>query len=319
MTAPLVSVICTTYNQCRFIEQAIESFLMQQTNFPFEIILHDDASTDGTSDIVRTYAAKYPDLIVPVIQTENQYSKGVMPLGQSAITYARGKYVAWCEGDDYWIDPLKLQKQIDCIEQHPEYSMVFTNNQLLDKEGNSKVSTDYQKNLYTSADVIAGFTPGSQTMLFRNLPGIQLFYDKQRIKRSGDMYLSYFCSLFGDLYKLDDVTAVYRKAGQGVWTSLHPLQKIQDLTRDTERMHLSLGVPLNNEPLAALSFKCAINTFTYCLKRPAFFKQPINKASIFQPFKKFHRMNRLKFVWDAILLKLQGMKEVHEKRKAHAN
>ena len=112
MTTPLVSVICTIYNHRPFIEQAIESFLMQQTNFPFEIILHDDASTDGTSDIIRTYAAKHPDLIVPVIQTENQYSKGVMPLGQSAISYARGKYVAWCEGDDYWIDPLKLQKQI---------------------------------------------------------------------------------------------------------------------------------------------------------------------------------------------------------------
>jgi glycosyltransferase involved in cell wall biosynthesis len=312
MTTPLVSVICTIYNHRPFIEQAIESFLMQQTNFPFEIILHDDASTDGTSDIIRTYAAKHPDLIVPVIQTENQYSKGVMPLGQSAITYARGKYVAWCEGDDYWIDPLKLQKQIDCIEQHPEYSMVFTNNRLLDKEGNSKVSTDYKKTVYTSADVIGGFIPGSQTMLFRNLPGIKLFYDKQKIKRSGDMYLSYFCSLFGDLYKLDDVTAVYRKAGQGVWTSLEPLEKIQSLTRDTERMHLSLGVPQNNDALAALSFRCAINTFTYCLKRPSFFTQSLNNAFIFQPFKKFHRMNRLKFVWGAILLKIKGIRDTRK-------
>jgi hypothetical protein len=141
-----------------------------------------------------------------------------------------------------------------------------------------------------------------------------LFYDKQQIKRSGDMYLSYFCSLFGDLYKLEDVTAVYRKAGQGVWTSLDPLRKIQSLTGDTERMHLNLGLPQNNDVLAALSFRCAVNTFTYCLKRPSFFTHPLNNAFIFQPFKKFHRMNRLKLVWGAIALKFQGMKDARKKK-----
>ena len=122
---PLLSIICITYNHKDFIRQALEGFVMQKTNFKFEVLIHDDASTDGTADIIREYEAKYPDIIKPIYQKENQFSKGVHILKTFIYPRVLGKYVALCEGDDYWTDPNKLQKQVDFLEAHPEYSGCF--------------------------------------------------------------------------------------------------------------------------------------------------------------------------------------------------
>lgn len=123
---PLVTIRCITYNHEPFIRQCLEGFVMQQTNFPFEAVVHDDASTDGTAAIIREFAEKYPDIIRPIYETENQYSKHDGSLDRIMNAHMRGKYIAICEGDDYWIDPLKLQKQVDFMEEHPEYGLVYT-------------------------------------------------------------------------------------------------------------------------------------------------------------------------------------------------
>ena len=94
--------------------------MVQKTNFPIEILIHDDASTDGTADIIREYEAQYPDIIKPIYQTENQYSKGINPGFEFLFPRARGKYIALCEGDDYWTDTLKLQKQVEFLEGNKE-------------------------------------------------------------------------------------------------------------------------------------------------------------------------------------------------------
>ena len=109
---PLLSCCCITYNHEKFISQAIEGMLIQETDFPFEIILHDDASTDSTAEIIKKYAGRYPNIIRTILQKENQYvqKKNIMAI---PIREARGRYIASLEGDDYWIDPLKLQKQVD--------------------------------------------------------------------------------------------------------------------------------------------------------------------------------------------------------------
>lgn len=120
---PKVSVVCMTYNHVRFIRQALDGFVMQKTNFPFEVIIHDDASTDGTADIIREYAKKYPDIIKPILQTENQWSRGVGIASNFIWPKIRGQYVAKCDGDDYWTDENKLQKQADFLDQHPDYSI----------------------------------------------------------------------------------------------------------------------------------------------------------------------------------------------------
>ncbi len=123
MNTPLVSICCITYNHAPFIRQALDGFLMQKC-VDFEILIHDDCSTDGTTEIIREYAEKYPDIIKPLYETENQYSKGVWVDGFN-YRRAKGKYIAYCEGDDYWTDPLKLQKQVDFMESYPDYSVCF--------------------------------------------------------------------------------------------------------------------------------------------------------------------------------------------------
>ena len=125
---PLVSIRCTVYNHEPFLRQCLDGFVMQQTTFQFEAIVHDDASTDGSAAIIREYAEKYPDIIKPIYESENQYSKhdGSIARIMDAAIHPNSKYIAICEGDDYWIDSLKLQKQVDFLEKNPSYNMVYT-------------------------------------------------------------------------------------------------------------------------------------------------------------------------------------------------
>lgn len=124
--APLVSVVTLAYNHGKYIRQCLDGFVMQKTDFPFEVIIHDDASMDDTAEIIREYEQKYPDIIKPIYQTENQYSKKV-PIGATYLyPKAQGKYIAECEGDDWWTDPNKLQKQVDFMESHPDYLLCST-------------------------------------------------------------------------------------------------------------------------------------------------------------------------------------------------
>lgn len=122
---PLVSIRCLVYNHEPFLRQCLDGFVMQKTTFPFEAIVHDDASTDGSAAIIREYAEKYPDIIKPIYETENQYSKHDGSIGRiiEAAMHPKSKYIATCEGDDYWTDPNKLQLQVDFLESHPDYSL----------------------------------------------------------------------------------------------------------------------------------------------------------------------------------------------------
>ncbi len=142
---PLVVINCVTYNHEPYIRDALDGFVMQKTNFPFVAIVHDDASTDGTAAIVREYADKYPDIIRPIYETDNQYSKrdgSLSHIMQEARNATGAKYVAMCEGDDYWTDPLKLQKQVDFLESHSDYTMCHSAFEIVDEYSN-KLTDDY--------------------------------------------------------------------------------------------------------------------------------------------------------------------------------
>ena len=122
----LVSIRCVTYNQEKYISQALDSFLMQKTNFPFEIVVHDDASTDKTIEIIKEYEKKFPDIVKPIYETENQYSKKDNSLDLIILSHLKGKYTAYCEGDDFWTNKNKLQKQVDFLEQNLDYGFCCT-------------------------------------------------------------------------------------------------------------------------------------------------------------------------------------------------
>ena len=122
-----VSVLCTVYNHEKYLRRCLDGFVNQKTSFKYEVIVNDDCSQDGSVAILKEYSKKYPDLFKLILQSENQYSKGISIGMDILFPVSKGKYVAICEGDDYWCDENKLQRQYDYMEQHPECSMCVHN------------------------------------------------------------------------------------------------------------------------------------------------------------------------------------------------
>lgn len=219
----MVSVLCATYNQAGYIQQAIDSFLMQRTNFEFEILVHDDASTDGTSEILQDYQRKYPDIVKPLYQTVNQYSQGVKITPLNAAR-AKGRFVALCEGDDYWTDSLKLQTQVDFMNAHPTYSLCVHSSLKVSPSGTPvgavrSASEDRDFALGT----IVGQNPGfflTSSLLFpaayvNRLPE---FYYTCPV---GDWPLILFLSSQGGVRYIDRQMSAYRMSAVNSWSRRH--------------------------------------------------------------------------------------------------
>ncbi len=216
MAEPLVSICCVTYNQETYIRDAIEGFLMQKCTFPYEILIHDDASTDGTSKIIKNYAASYPALIFPIYQTENQYSKKEGSLEARFVwPNARGKYIAVCEGDDYWTDSGKLQKQVDLLEANPDCSLCFHNAIItfVDKSKRDRhFCKDFKnKQVFGTKDLILKiwFVP-TASIMFRKSDKPD-FPDWIKEVFNDDLALQSFLSLKGNLIYIDEIMSVYRR------------------------------------------------------------------------------------------------------------
>lgn len=240
----LVSIQCLVYNHEPYLRQCLDGFVMQKTNFRFEAIVHDDVSTDGSAAIIREYTEKYPDIIKPIYETENQYSKRDGSLRRIMNAACKGKYIALCEGDDYWIDPLKLQKQVDFLESHPNISYVFTNRLIYTEKTGETILQKYRRKLYNTKDVLAGFNSGLQTACFRRECIIESLKTNY-IDINGDRLYPYISSLIGDFACLEDVTAVYRKTGKGVSTCISEDDWFKHATLDFYNFHKTLGFPSN--------------------------------------------------------------------------
>lgn len=215
---PVVSVVCITYNHEAFIAEAIEGFLIQETTFPIEILIHDDASTDRTPEIIRSYQSKHPDLIKPILQVKNQYSSRGFGFLGDLFAIAQGKYIALCEGDDYWTDPLKLQKQVDFLEANPEYAICCHNALIVDSR--SDKTQKYKKIYYaqslkqiiTLEDLIlnegVGYIPTASTVFratsISNIPG---FFSQLLM---GDYALYLLATRSGNIRFIDQVMSAYR-------------------------------------------------------------------------------------------------------------
>lgn len=133
----LVTVFCLAYNHEKYIRTTLEGFVKQKTSFKFKILVHDDCSTDGTREIIREYTEKYPDLFETILQEENRYQKGIDIEDEYIFPNINSKYVAVCEGDDYWTDENKLQLQVDYMEKHPECSLCVHNTEKIFEDGRS--------------------------------------------------------------------------------------------------------------------------------------------------------------------------------------
>lgn len=223
-SSPKVVIKCITYNHEAYIRDALEGFVMQQTNFPFIAIVHDDASTDGTSSIIREYAKKYPHIIKPIYETENQYSKrdGTLDRIMSHAVKASGApYVAVCEGDDYWTDPLKLQKQVDFLDNHPDYSMVFARARCLYDTGLSNdiyPMIPIESREYTSLELYHNIVP-TPTILYRIEALDSRCFNQlcNSVKKVGfgDLTICMVCSSIGKVFGMSDVVSVYRRLNSG--------------------------------------------------------------------------------------------------------
>ncbi len=220
---PMVSISCITYNHEPYIRDAIEGFLMQKTTFPVEILIHDDASTDKTADIVKEYEKRYPLLLKSIYQTENQYSQGIKP-AKFNRNRAKGKYYAICEGDDYWTDPLKLQKQVDFLEKNQDYGFVYTDYQIINQNGD--IIKNYpllssMRNNYAHGSVFfqllskGNFIPTLTVLFKRNI--YENIYEKHNVipetkkKHIVDYWVWHHFAIHTKFGFLPEVTAHYRK------------------------------------------------------------------------------------------------------------
>ena len=215
--APIVSIQCITYNHENYIRDAIEGFLMQKTTFPVEILIHDDASNDSTSDIIRVYESRFPNLIKPIYQTENQYSKKRGLISKIQNDRSKGKYIAKCEGDDYWTDPLKLQKQVDFLENNSEYVACYHNAIInyVDKKNKNHLYNKINESRNVSLEeIINNWSVPTASIVMRkkvidNLP------DWRNNIYSGDYTLILLCLNIGKLYFINEVMSVYNVSLKG--------------------------------------------------------------------------------------------------------
>ena len=217
ISKPLVSIWCPTFNHENYIEQCLDNFINQKANFPFEIVVHDDKSTDNTLKIIKEYQIKYPNLFNCIFQTENQLSKDKSHLLKSMRKFCKGKYIAICEGDDYWTDPFKLQKQVDFLEKNKSCSYVFTSKKVLKRDGTLMIE---QKNDLTNLFDLhyllkKNIMPSSLTVMFRKAFLPEKFPSFFWEAFNGDWVLLFLLTHNSKIGFINEETAVYRQ-GVGI-------------------------------------------------------------------------------------------------------
>lgn len=250
---PLVSIVYMTYNQEQYVNDALQSFLLQETSFPFEILIHDDASSDSTTEIIQAYAKKYPHIIRTIYQKINQFSQPKKNVLLIAVSQAQGKYVAFCEGDDYWINPKKLQTQILEMEKYPNCNISFHPALQRCSQGKEKIIAKHNGHtkVFSAREVIlggAGFCPTASLIINKTIfQSIPSWFLEAPV---GDYFLQILASLNGGALYLNEVMSVYRIGSAGSWSSriekdenyaqnyfLKILKSIEDISRHTNHIY----------------------------------------------------------------------------------
>ena len=249
---PKVSICCITYNHESYIEDALKGFLIQETDFPFEILIHDDASTDRTADIIRKYEAKYPRLIKSIYQAENQYSKGLKIAPTFLFPIAKGEYIALCEGDDYWVSEKKLQIQTELMQKYADINISFHPAYKVDgfKLEKKKIYSNHGKALATFSleDVIlggGGFMPTASLMIksttLKTLP--RWFFEYAPV---GDYYIQAVSSLPGGALYIPKVMGGYRVGNPNSWSSTQGKLAAEKIQLDAENHKCCINEFINH-------------------------------------------------------------------------
>ena len=219
----IVSIQCLAYNHEAYIRQCLDGFIMQKTTFRFEAIVHDDASTDGTATIIKEYENRYPEIIKPIYQTENQYSKKIYGLITRLVTQkCVGKYIAICEGDDFWTDPLKLQKQVVFLESHPDYSMCFHAVNLVKDNVAFKEDKLYKNARDITIEQIirgGGYFCSTNSLCFKRTVLLQPVPQFRKMADTGDYPLQIQLALNGKVRYFPEIMGCYRVMSDNGWSA----------------------------------------------------------------------------------------------------
>ena len=249
----MVTVLCTTYNHREYIRDCIEGVLAQKTQYSYEMVIYDDASTDGATDILREYKAKYPEIFDIIFMEENQYQKGVDIVREYIASHLRGRFTAFCDGDDYWTDSYKLQKQVDFMLDHPNIVGCGTNATVMDyRDGSTYPYCHRRRNCYLNTnDLMWGEEPlikPSNTML-RTRDYLENSEEINYMGGYSDRPVLLCMSLISDVYYMAEETIVYRQFTPGSWTANHIVyvDHDNDLRDSVEKINKLSGYKFDEE------------------------------------------------------------------------
>lgn len=223
---PIVSICCVTYNHEDYLQECLDGFLMQKTNFEFEVLVHEDASTDKTAEILKSYEKKFPGKLRCVYQTENQFKKQNV-LTEILFKMAQGKYIALCEGDDYWSDPNKLQKQVDFLESNPEYMASYHRAMLINETGSIIKKEKYDNySDYSENELLTGYGELiTNAVMFRSILEIIPEFSKVH---NGDTTFWHLFGFYGKAkFQHDILPSAYRIHSGGIWTGAQEYSKLK--------------------------------------------------------------------------------------------
>jgi len=262
-----VSICCTTYNHEAYIEETLKGFLVQSTQFPFEIIVHDDASTDKTLSILYKYKNIYPELINLIVQDENQYSQGKKIARDFVWSEAKGDYIALCEGDDYWVCKQKLQKQFNALESNKTIDLCFHDHFNLDTSGKitpSLIHSNRKNHTLEVKEILMAdgsfMSTASLMIRTKSLLNMPEWFSSTPVS---DFFIQVVCSLKGALY-LPERMSVYRAFAPNSWTSTFRSMSPSELKNYYDSLDHSLE-DLNNFLGVSYSKEVNYRRFMLCM------------------------------------------------------